>query len=268
MNPAALQPPITTTTTTMAPSPSPSQVVFPLAEFQAGVTACLRSWSAFRTAVEGGWGGNDSIRKADNLRQHIYDVFMPNPSTTTSSSTSPSMDAIDLEDNLVIYLEEEFSVTLEDGSEQQVTATLFQLYAECLEGKTTLAEQLVGTALRYEQQIAAAYPVHIQSTEHDDDDDGDDNAMMDTTATSSFSLNVVAASQAPPDQQQQQQQHQPATTVLPAVPFTTAVEYASQSLFGKPKPPRKKERTEPEEVPMMDEDGFATVTKNRRKPRS
>ena len=238
MNPAAQQPP-------------PS---FPLAEFQAGVTACLRSWSAFRTAVEGGWGGAGSAAKADDLRQNIYDVM-------SGTTAVPTMDQQDLEDNLIIYLEEEFSVTLEDGSERQVADQLFQLYAECRQGQTALAEQLVGTALRYDQQIAAAYPVQIQSTEHDDDDDDDDDdAMVDATANS-FGMNVAAASQAPPGQPPQ------ATVVPPAIPFTTAADYAAQSLFGKPKKTQTpKQREEREEI-QMDDDGFATVTKTRRKPR-
>ena len=246
MDPAAQPPP-------PANNPPQPPTTFPLAEFQAGVTACLRSWSAFRTAVEGGWGGGASNAKADTLRQHIYEVM-------SGRTALPSIDQQDLEDNLIIYLEEEFSVTLEDGSERQVANQLFQLYAECMQGQTALAEQLVGTALRYDQQIAAAYPVQIQSSEHDDDDDDDDDAMMDTTNNNAFGMNVAVASQTPPGQP-------PQATAVPPVPFTTAADYAAQPLFGKPKKPKApKQREEPEEI-QMDDDGFATVTKSRRKPR-
>lgn len=46
-------------------------------EFRAGVTACLRSWSALRTAVESGWGGGEreSQVKADTLRTNIFDIM-------------------------------------------------------------------------------------------------------------------------------------------------------------------------------------------------
>lgn len=46
-------------------------------EFQAGVTACLRSWSALRTAVQSGWGGGEreSQAKADDLRKNIFDIM-------------------------------------------------------------------------------------------------------------------------------------------------------------------------------------------------
>jgi len=230
-------------------------LTFPLAEFQAGVTACLRSWSAFRTAVEGGWGGNDSIKKADDLRANIFEHM-------TGRTSTPSMSLEDFADNLAIYMEEEFSVTLEDGSEKEVAETLYRLYAECVQGKTALAEQLITVALRWEQQVAAAYPVQIQSTEHDDDDDDDDDdendAMMDTTSDS-FGMNGAAAAAAQPASQP--------TTTTPLVPFTNAADYASQSLCGKPKKPKAPRENEPDEV-TMDDDGFATVTKSRRKARA
>jgi pre-rRNA-processing protein TSR2 len=46
-------------------------------EFRGGVTACLRSWSALRTAVESGWGGGEreSQTKADDLRNSILDIM-------------------------------------------------------------------------------------------------------------------------------------------------------------------------------------------------
>jgi pre-rRNA-processing protein TSR2 len=77
-------------------------------EFRAGVTACLRSWSAFRTAVESGWGGGEieSQAKADDLRRSIFQIM------DGSQCPPQNFDVNDLADNLSIYVEEEFSVTL------------------------------------------------------------------------------------------------------------------------------------------------------------
>ncbi|CAB9520648.1 processing protein TSR2 homolog [Seminavis robusta] len=232
---------------------------FPLAEFQAGVTACMRSWSALRTAVEGGWGGNDSIVKADDLRDNIYGVMLGN-------SNKPTLELEDLEDNLAIYMEEEYSVVLEDASEKQVALTIFQLYEQCAQGQIALAEQLVQTALKYDEQIAAAYPVSVQSTEHDDDDDDDDEDMMDATTTNDSSVGGINISVAPTNPQPQQ----PLAATNPVAPaaFTTAGDYAAQSLFGKPKKPKApRPRQQPEGI-QVDDDGFATVTKGRRKART
>jgi pre-rRNA-processing protein TSR2 len=245
------------TQSTSAASPTTASVAFPMAEFKAGVTACLRSWSALRTAVDSGWGGNDSVAKADDLRDNIYRVM-------NGQTARPTIELEDLEDNLAIYMEEEFSVVLEDSSEQQVAQTLFRLYEECVQGKIALAEQLVTTALNYDRQIAA-YPVQIQSTEHDDDedddddDDDDDEAMMDTDTTKAeqetAAHDVAVASQ----------QESPAAVVV----TTSAAEYAAQSLFGKPKKPKAPRQPKEEPVePQMDDDGFTSVTTKRRKPRN
>ena len=61
-------------------------------EFRAGVTACLRSWSALRTAVESGWGGGEreSQGKADDLRKSIFDIM------DGSQCPLPSFDQEDL----------------------------------------------------------------------------------------------------------------------------------------------------------------------------
>jgi len=245
-------------------SSQPVPTTFPMAEFQAGVTACMRSWSALRTAVEGGWGGNDSEQKADDLRENIYNAM-------GDGRRQPALEVHDLEDNLAIYMEEEFAVQLEDSSEKQVAQTLFRLYEECCQGSTSLAESLVMTALKYDQQIAAAFPVQIQSTEHDDDedeDDDEDDAMMDTDGNDA-GVTMSSVASAPP-QPQAQPALQPQQPVAEAtLPVVSAAEYAAQSVFAKPKQPKapRKPREETPEV-QMDEDGFAPVTKGRRKARS
>lgn len=218
-------------------------------EFRAGVTACLRSWSALRTAVESGWGGNESHQKAEDLRsnilQHLDGSSFPPKSITEIE---------DLEDNLAIYMEEEFSVSLEDGSDRQVADTIWRMYEACCKGDTTLASQVVAAA---ESAVAAsvAYPSQIQSNEHD----GEDEDMMD--ADGAVSTPVV-------------------TAIQPRVAIPSAKEYAEQPLFEG----RRAKKTHvgedvavrqlgeapvPAPAPIeFDDDGFAPVsTKGRRKAR-
>lgn len=213
-------------------------------EFRAGVTACLRSWSAFRTAVETGWGGPDSQAKADALRDHIYEIF------DGSSNPPKAVEQEDLEDNLAVYLEEQFSVVLEDNSERQVADMLFQMYDGCYKGDVTLARQMVVAA---ESAVAssAAYPVQIQSTEHDDDDEDD---MLDAAESDG----ATATEQQPG-----------------AMPLASA--YASQPVFGEPSKPKRPIVAEPErqlgqsapeqkQEVELDDEGFAPA-KSKRKPR-
>jgi pre-rRNA-processing protein TSR2 len=97
-------------------------------EFRDGVTATLRSWSAFRTAVDSGWGGVESQAKAEDLRDNLYRVF------DGSSNPPRSMTQEDLEDNLTDYMEDQFSIVLEDNSERQVADTLWRMYDACFKG--------------------------------------------------------------------------------------------------------------------------------------
>lgn len=210
--------------------PSPNNdpaAINTMEEFRAGVTAVLRSWSAFRAAVESGWGGVQSQEKAEELRLHLYENFQ---------GSTPKMDQYDLEDNLAIYMEEQFSVVLEDESERQVASMLYRMHEACVKGDVTLARQAVESAQRAEA-IKNAFPVEVQNTDDDDDDD-----EMDTA---SDSLSHSAAAQ----------------------------EYAAASLFGiakkEPSKPSKPERqlgdVPPEQKKVeVDDDGFAPVSTKRR----
>ena len=217
------------------------QAITMMDEFRAGLTACLRSWSPFRTAVESGWGGGESLSKAEDLRKNILEHM-------DGSAFPPARLTVDdLEDNLAIYLEEEFSVTLEDGSERQIAECLWRMYEGCSKGDPSLAREIV--ALSEKALVAsAAYPVQIQSAEQDEDDD-DDEAMEGNAPQ----LTAVPA---------------PATVV-------NARDYANQYLFGQP--PKEKvfvstgpvrqlgDATPVTQEIQVDDDGFAPVVKNNRR---
>ena len=149
-----------------------------LDEFHAGVTACLRSWSALRTAVESGWGGGvrESQEKAEQIRRTILEIM------DGRACPIPNFSMEDLSDELAIYMEEEFSVTLEDDSEKQVAEAIFKMYEGCYRGDPTLARHMVAQA-ESAVVLSTQFPVQVQTTEHDDDDD--DDQMIDAEPTGS-----------------------------------------------------------------------------------
>jgi pre-rRNA-processing protein TSR2 len=221
-------------------------------DFHAGVTACLRSWSAFRTAAESGWGGGlrESQAKADGLRQIIFDVM----DGTSCPPKNFSME--DLTDNLAIYMEEEFSITLEDNSEGQVAEAIFKMYEECYNGNPTYARQMVAYA---ESAVAASsqFPVQVQSNDDDDDDDDDEDMMTEPSAPTDQQPAGAFAVEKP----------QPPT-------YGSLAEYAAAPLFGTALkvhvptgPTRQLGDTIPEEAPVVevDDDGFAPVKPKARK---
>lgn len=224
-------------------------------EFQAGVTACLLSWSALRTAVESGWGGGDreSQRKAESLRAHIFEKM------DGRKCPLPNYDAFDLADDLAIYIEEEFSVTLEDDSERQLAEAIFQIYERCLNGDPTFARQIVAQAASA-VALNGQYPVRVQTTEHDDDDD--EMELTDSSTTVKTTNHVVQTGSSP--------QQLPHSGII----STNLADYVSQPLFGKAKrenrganePIRQLGQVVPDSgVEEMDEDGFAPVKRGNRR---
>jgi pre-rRNA-processing protein TSR2 len=242
-------------------------------EFRAGVTAVLRTWSALRTAVENGWGGDDSVQKAEDLRRNICDYHFNGQSVPPKSMP----DVTDLEDALAIYMEEEFSLTLEDNSEREIASMIWQMYEHCAKGDYQLALQMVHSADQIVASVKAAYPVvQVQSPEHDDEDDDDDtddddaeeDAMMVTTNAEGPGDNEAAP---PPER----------ATTTTTTPAKSLAEYAARPLFGPVSrqqphkkaaslPPVRQLGEPPRDVasitaPDVDDEGFAPV-KRKGKP--
>lgn len=207
--------------------PQPTTIETATSEFHAGVTAVLRSYSALKTAVEKEWGGVASKEKAEFLRTHILNCF-------DYAKKNPSIDVYDLEDNIAIYMEEEFSVVVEDDSEKLIAQAIFSLYENCGNGDFTLSRQFVENVTKAAQEKVKV----VVQTEGELDEDSDDDEM-DTLDTST-SVNV-------------------------------AQDYAGDFLFGAPAgqakkvssgpPPRQLGEPEPEAPqPEVDDDGFAVVS--------
>jgi pre-rRNA-processing protein TSR2 len=210
---------------TSSTKPQSTTIEIATAEFHAGVTAILRSWSPLKTAVESEWGGTQSKEKAEYLRTHMLTCF-------DYTKQKPSIDMYDLEDDLAIFMEEEFSIVLEDNSEKQIAQLLFKIYEMCGNGNFSLARELILKA--NQTATVAGQPVVQSNGELDEDSDEE----MDTAGTTN-TTNV-------------------------------AQEYAGDFLFGAPAgqgqkaktgpPPRQLGTAAPEKpIVEVDDDGFATV---------
>ena len=82
--------------------------------FEFGMSIVMQRWSVLKMAVENGWGGGDSQRKAFLFGQELSSAF-------TSKASIP--DVLDVEDFLCEYLEDHFSTVSEDGSCGEVCAS-------------------------------------------------------------------------------------------------------------------------------------------------
>jgi len=178
------------------------------------------------------------------------------------------MDSFELEDNLLGYMEDEFGVVLEDGSERELADLIVRMYEACAKGDVSLARSVVRDALKAEEVLkGSGVKSVIRSGDDDMDEDdsdaegGGDNAAMEGEDEG---------------RQQQMSVVQAMTnndgTTNNNIGDNLALAYASETLFGgppKPKkelpPPRQLGVAEPEKAPpVVDDDGFAPVATKRK----
>ncbi|CDY58886.1 BnaA03g55620D [Brassica napus] len=114
------------------------------------------------TAVDNGWGGRDSHLKAERTVSNVLDYFI--------RLKDPTMGFDGLADILENGLNE-LNTLADDGSLEEVTETLLDLYYECLEGNYQRVEQLRVTS---SQTSAKVVKVSNGNDEDEDDEESDD----------------------------------------------------------------------------------------------
>jgi len=228
------------------------QLEIALIHFRAGTTALFRSWPALKAAVESEWGGIESHAKAEDLRTNIFEYY--------DGSKAEPLTLESLEDNLLLYLEEEFSVVLEDESERQVADMICRMYRDCSSGNFELVSQLVQKCVK---ESGSKLKVSVQDhgeLESDDEEDGGSNAaMMDSNTNEPNKPPLSDAVGALTNIQY---------SLEFAKTFTEGPLFAGgRNIKPQPKnlpPPRQLGEPEPETPKVeLDEDGFAPVAPRR-----
>jgi len=219
-------------------------------EFKAGVTSMLRSWNALRTAVEQQWGGIESAAKAEDLRRNIFEAF-------DLSINKKAMDVYELQENIFLYMEEEFSIVLEDDSDKQVAEMIFTLFEQCCQKEDlTLYRQIMEMENKVNSAPAAKPMVKVEG---ELDEDSDDEGMEGVVMTDESHTPMVSENN---------------------INFPNMEEYVSAPLFAgghdstkkdnvSNKPVRQlgEQETQTPQPVEVDDDGFATVAKPTRRSR-
>ena len=154
-----------------APAPPPA-----LVSFARATIAQLTLWPALKIAVDGGWGGAESVQKRTWLASAIVDSF---EEAAAKSEALP--DAIYVEEMLLQVMADEFEVVIEDGSAQSVAANIVKLWQETMvEGRTEsvknleeMVEKAKGRKIVVDEK--AASDEECQWSDDSDDDSGDDS---------------------------------------------------------------------------------------------
>ncbi|XP_010494062.1 PREDICTED: pre-rRNA-processing protein TSR2-like [Camelina sativa] len=136
-----------------------------------GIGLILSRWTAMRAAVENGWGGKNSQAKAENTISQIFDHF------------TLSKDPMDY-DRLVDILENglnELNTEADDGSPEEVTESLLDLYQECCVGNFQMVEKLRAT--KFKAKASVVKVANGDDEESDEDGDDEDTSMNDDQTT-------------------------------------------------------------------------------------
>ncbi|KAG0344374.1 hypothetical protein BG004_004533 [Podila humilis] len=166
-------------------APHPNQVAF-----KEGVEYLFHSWTALKLAVDGEWGGHDSAAKRDWFVDTIVDYF---------SEKGKKVDTFDLEDILIQIMNDEFSILLEDQSEQHIAKVLEQLYLECTHGRYDLVNTLKQDSQKISGALKGTKSQKMKNNENgDDDDDSSDDDDEDEEEGDDHDMDVDMAESSEP----------------------------------------------------------------------
>ncbi|KAJ2449998.1 rRNA accumulation- protein [Coemansia sp. RSA 2424] len=104
--------------------------------FIEGVDHVLSKWTALGLAVEHSWGGQATEDKREDMVDEIVNYF----DEVVKKNRAP--EPLDLQQLLLDIVEEDFNISLEDESEQEVSAILCKLFAECKTGNFATVDKL------------------------------------------------------------------------------------------------------------------------------
>jgi len=148
------------------------------------VVALLSAWPALRIAIEEHWGahpdGETSVAKRNTLAEELVDAFY---------TSEPDVDA--LEDFLVEFVEVEFGLMLEDGSEEAIVRDLRTLWTAVSSGPAGQADAIVA---EFQRLAGSRLPSNITRAPGDNDSDDEESDGQDGDE----SMDVDAAPPAPP----------------------------------------------------------------------
>lgn len=137
----------------------------PHRRFVMAVVVVLRRWTALGLAIENSWADQPQL-KGNRLCKDLLQGFNGQP-----------IDIDKLEDFLDEFMLTHFNTEVADGSCREVARSLGSLYGFCLQGNTSLADELI---TKYQQSAGSALHSSVnerpQDIEVDSDGEDEDGA--------------------------------------------------------------------------------------------
>mmetsp|Transcript_60929 Transcript_60929/g.108226 ORF Transcript_60929/g.108226 Transcript_60929/m.108226 type:complete len:222 (-) Transcript_60929:62-727(-) len=216
------------------------------AKFNEAIEKVFARWTTLALAVEQGWGGRDSRAKAQQLKAEIIE-HLANGSRKKRPPTHENIDDVeDLAHLLYLRIDELFNAEADDGSSQEVAGLCLRLFNTCKAGDTSFAEQLL-------QACQAAPPADLSKCQGMDRVQyaTDEDQLLDQME----GMELEEGSSESGDED--------VNTVDMVEEGTSALNLPGSS--GYQDAPQEPKAAPPE--PEVDEDGFTSVVKGKRRPR-
>mmetsp|Transcript_40738 Transcript_40738/g.93753 ORF Transcript_40738/g.93753 Transcript_40738/m.93753 type:complete len:221 (-) Transcript_40738:62-724(-) len=202
------------------------------------------NWTVLVLAVEQGWGGRDSRAKQKQLRDELRDVLAAGARKKRPMSYENVDDVNSIADFLGQRLLDLFYVDVEDGSDAEVATLCLRLQNTCQSGDLTFVEEF----MKSNAAKAAADMSKCQGQDITEYVNADDVEVDYTGGLGDVELHG---------------QHGPLTLVEEEMEGQSA---DGDGEIAEEKCEQAREK-KPREEPEVDEDGFTSVVKGRRKPR-
>mmetsp|Transcript_55965 Transcript_55965/g.126258 ORF Transcript_55965/g.126258 Transcript_55965/m.126258 type:complete len:233 (-) Transcript_55965:74-772(-) len=226
--------------------------------FDEAIEKAFSKWTLLALAVDQGWGGRDSRAKRNQLQEEVVDFLIAGGKRKRPPTHENQGDVEALANLLVLRLDEMFNVEVDDNSDMEVAGLCLLLYTTCRAGDLSFAQKFLEIAPSVSTDLSKSQGVDRTEYATDEDrlldqmegmdegdgceDDGKEPAAEEESgvpAPEGTGTQCPAAPEAAPD--------------APAVADPDAGREAHQ-------------RAPPPE-PVVDEDGFTSVVKGKRRPR-
>mmetsp|Transcript_56579 Transcript_56579/g.104727 ORF Transcript_56579/g.104727 Transcript_56579/m.104727 type:complete len:228 (-) Transcript_56579:86-769(-) len=209
------------------------------------------NWTVLVLAVEQGWGGRDSRAKRQQLRDEVRDVLAAGARKRRPMSYENVDDVNSLADFLGQRLLDLYYVDVEDGSDAEVAALCLRLQNTCQSGDLSFVEEfLKSNAAKATADTSKCQGVDI--TEYVNAEDVVVDHLEDIIVPPQMIQDNLDGDLAEGDGEQPVEGN-----TVRETPEKDSVQEGEQARV--PKQPRAE--------PEVDEEGFTSVVKGRRKPR-
>mmetsp|Transcript_45758 Transcript_45758/g.141437 ORF Transcript_45758/g.141437 Transcript_45758/m.141437 type:complete len:242 (-) Transcript_45758:58-783(-) len=235
--------------------------------FDEAIDKIFSKWTLLALAVEQGWGGRDSRQKRNQLQAEVLDYLEAGSKRRRPPSHENEGDVEALANLMYGRLDELFNVEADDGSDMEVAGLILRLFNSCRAGDLSFAQSFLQAVPNAPADLSRCQGV--DATEYATEEDrllDQMQSMMLVEGGGDGSEDGAESGEEPDDSMDQDEGAGAAVGAAAgaAAPSPCAATGAGLAADAAAQPGRAAfHRPEP----TVDEDGFTSVVKGRRRPR-